>query len=97
MTNLRPPELPHFGELSSSYRGQGYLTLADGEELPCHFDVGQFKDADLILVCRVPFSVYVDDNPAKRFRGTTDDGAYAIESEGEFGDHGFFISVAVHR
>lgn len=43
--------LDFYGDCISRYQGRGVLTVASGNPLECHFEVGQLEDGSVILLC----------------------------------------------
>jgi hypothetical protein len=70
--------LPTYGSYLAAYRGDGVLTLQDGQTLPCRFEAGQLVTGEVFLLCAVdrapspwPGAPFLR---ASRFNGLTSDG-----------------------
>ena len=64
--------LSAYGDWIAKYSGKGILTLEDKRTIPCAFEVGQLKNAGVLLLCGFftppAFSPFVSPN---KFDGTT--------------------------
>jgi hypothetical protein len=100
--NISMIELQQYGRIVQKYEGVGQIRAAERELLSCRFEVSQFTNADIILICRTTELRYLD-FPQISFTGTTELGerllvegqshhirsSISLSSEGKYQVHVF--------
>lgn len=107
-------DLLEYGEVISQYHGKGDLTIPYGsgeKKYNCFFNVGQFGNGDIILLCHnlpqhIEFALMSSNFRAKTFEGKTDDGSliyindlgnlYQTSYRSKLSNNTLDVSVAFH-
>ena len=79
--NIWGLDLTHYGSCLSLYRGNGTLTLGDGERVDCAFEAGQLASGEVVLLCASDStSLFGFSISVSAFIGTTAEG-YALSAD----------------
>ena len=77
--------LSYYGACLVEYHGEGNLTLANGQELKCEYDVGQLTDGNILLLCKILSPYKSMSISASGFKGTTSEGFRVCSDENMLG------------